>query len=423
MARVPYPATMTKPSKQSEPIELALERPANGGSAVGHGDDGRVVFCDGGLAGETVRVQLTTQKKSFARGHVIEVLDPAPGRREPACPTHHSGCGGCDLAHATAETQRQIKEHVVRDAMVRIGRMDADVVDAALAVGSAVRHTEIPDRYRTTVRLKIDGLRAGYRRRSSHDTIVPDTCLVVHPQLENLITNVRFTSGAGNEAVIRISDLTKDAFVMVNGDPAAVDASMVEPVGALSIIAKDNGAKTHMTEHAGGRDWQVSASSFFQAGPQVASALVDAVTFAAGDLTDRDLVDAYAGIGLFAGTVGATARSVVAVEQSMSSTADARVNLEHLDDAAVVTEAVDDWLAFPANTVIADPARAGLGRGGVDALMGCSADRFVLVSCDTGSLGRDVQLLAAEGYAIESVQVIDAFHDTSHAEVVVALQR
>ena len=55
--------------------------------------------------------------------------------------------------------------------------------------------------------------------------------------------------------------------------------------------------------------------------------------------------------------------------------------------------------------------------------MGCNADRFVLVSCDTGSLGRDVQLLVAEGYRLESVQIVDAFHDTSHAETVVALAR
>ncbi len=414
---------MTSASNPSEPIELTLDRPANGGAAVGRDNDGRVVFCDGGLAGETVRVQLKTQKKSFARGQVVEVIEPAPGRREPACPTHHAGCGGCDLAHATADTQQEIKRHVVRDSLVRIGRLDDALVDDAIAAGSAAVHASIPDRYRTTVRLAISGDRAGYRRRASHDTVVPDSCLVVHPQLEAMLTNVRFRSGAGSEAVLRVSEHTKDAFIMVDGDPAAVDASAVEPVGELAILSKANGAKTHLIEHAGGRDWQVSAASFFQAGPHVASALVDAVTFAAGDLANRDLVDAYAGVGLFAGSVGASAQSVVAVEQSASAIADARVNLAEFTDAVILCEEVESWMAFPADTVIADPARAGLGRKGVAALMASNADRFVLVSCDTGSLGRDVQLLASEGYTLDSVQVIDAFHDTSHAEVVVALHR
>lgn len=405
------------------PIEITLDRPANGGAAVGRDNDGRVVFADGGLAGETVQVALQTKKKSFARGQVVEVLEAAPGRREPACATHHEGCGGCDLAHATAETQLQIKQHVVRDSLVRIARLGDDVVDAAFAAGSAATHTTIPARYRTTVRLKIDGLRSGYRRRASHDIVIPEQCLVVHPILENIMSTVRFTSGAGNEAVIRVSEHTNDAFIMVNGDPAAIDASMVDPAGALSLIAKEKGNKTHLTEHAGGRDWQVSASSFFQAGPHVASALIDAVTFAVGDLASRDLVDAYAGIGLFAGSVGASAQSVVAVEQSVSAAADARVNLAELTDAVILCEEVESWTAFPADTVIADPARAGLGRKGVASLMASNADRFVLVSCDTGSLGRDVQLLTNEGYELDSVQIIDAFHDTSHAEVVVALNR
>lgn len=414
---------MPTSSNNSEPIELTLDRPANGGSAVGRDANGRVVFCDGGLAGETVSVQLDTEKKSFARGHVIEVIEAAPGRQEPACPTHHAGCGGCDLAHATADTQLQIKEHVARDALLRIGRVDVDIVDAAFAAGLAVELTSIPARYRTTVRVKIDGHRAGYRRRSSHTTVVPEACLVVHPILEDLLSSVRFSEGAGNEAIMRVSNHTNDAFVMVNGNPAAVDASGVEPHGALEIISKDNGAKTSLTEFAGGREWEVSATSFFQAGPQVASALIDAVTAAAGDVTDRDVVDAYSGIGLFAGSVGADARSVVAVEQSPSSVSDARVNLADLNDVVIVAEAVQDWLAIPAQTVIADPARAGLGRDGVAALMGCNANRFVLVSCDTGSLGRDSQLLSAEGYRLESVKVIDAFHDTSHAEVVAAFVR
>lgn len=419
------PLKRSTPSKRStlETIELTLDRPADSGAAVGRDDDGRVVFCDGGLAGETVRVELHTKKKSFARGDVVDVFDPAPGRVEPACPTHSAGCGGCDLAHATAATQLAIKKHVVNDALVRIGRLDPALVDEAFAAGEAATHTAIPGRYRTTARLKIDGYRAGYRRRSSHDTVIPESCLVVHPILEDLLTSVRFSAGAGDEAVLRVSDHTNDAFIMVNGDPAAVDASGVEPNGALSIISKDKGAKHHLIERAGGRDWHVSASSFFQAGPQVASALIDAVRFAAGDVSGQDLVDAYAGIGLFAGSVGASARSVVAVEQSTSSTADARVNLGELEDAVVICEAVDEWAASPAQIVIADPARSGLGREGVEALMGCDADRFVLVSCDTGSLGRDVQLLAGEGYRLKSVQVIDAFHDTSHTEVVAALHR
>ena len=53
----------------------------------------------------------------------------------------------------------------------------------------------------------------------------------------------------------------------------------------------------------------------------------------------------------------------------------------------------------------------------------CGASTFVLVSCDTGSLGRDAGLLTKAGYSVESVDLIDAFADTSHIEVVSTFRR
>ena len=72
-------------------IELRVDRPANGGSSVGRDDSGRAVFCEGALPGELVRVALLAEKKRYARGQVVEVLDAAPGRVEPSCETHARG--------------------------------------------------------------------------------------------------------------------------------------------------------------------------------------------------------------------------------------------------------------------------------------------------------------------------------------------
>jgi len=399
-------------------IEIRLERPANDGASVGHEADGRVVFAEGGLPGETVMVELHTQKKSFAKGRVVEVLDASPERVAPACRTHVAGCGGCDLAHTSSSSQASIKQHVVRDSLLRIARLERDDVEAAIASGADVEHTTIPSRYRTTVRLAIDGERAGYRRRSSHDVVLPDQCLVAHEQLESLIGSVRFGSGAGSEVVMRVSDHSGEAMVVVDGDPNAVDIGQA----SAHVVQRESAETAFFIEVAALREWQVSADSFFQAGPQVATALVDAVAAVAGDVGGLHLVDAYSGVGLFAGTIGANAASVIAIEQSKSSTIDARANLGNPSTTIEVC-AVERWSPTPADIVIADPSRAGLGAAGVDVLAACGAARFVLVSCDPGSLGRDVQLLSNAGYVLRSVQVIDAFHDTSHIESVVLLER
>lgn len=409
-----------KQQNAGQTIELRLDGPASDGASVGRDASGRAVFCAGGLPGESVRVELNTEKKRFARGHVIEVLEPHAQRVVPSCATHAAGCGGCDLAHASAGLQTDMKRQIVADALVRIGRVDETLVRTLLSASIGRVEAVGASGYRTTARAAITDGRAGYRKRSSHDVIHPSTCAVVHPLLEELLLGGRYKTGAGDEVVLRVSQATGERIALVAGDPEMAELPEdVIVVGRHQVAA---GRSVHLTEEAAGRSWRVSADSFFQAGPTVASALVAAVRSAAGPVDGSTLVDAYAGIGLFGGTVGATARDLISIEQSGSSTEDARVNLAEMS-ATIVEGAVEEWKARPADIVIADPARRGLGDGGVAALERCGAPRFVLVSCDTGSLGRDVGLLSSHGYEVDSVQVINAFPDTSHVETVVGLRR
>jgi tRNA/tmRNA/rRNA uracil-C5-methylase (TrmA/RlmC/RlmD family) len=73
--------------------------------------------------------------------------------------------------------------------------------------------------------------------------------------------------------------------------------------------------------------------------------------------------------------------------------------------------------------VVADPPRAGLGRRGARVVVATGAPRVALVSCDAGSLGRDVRLLRAAGYRLVSATVVDAFPHTPHVDVVSRLDR
>ena len=131
---------------------------------------------------------------------------------------------------------------------------------------------------------------------------------------------------------------------------------------------------------------------------------------------DGPMVDAYAGVGIFAGTIGLN-RAVVAIERSRDSLADARVNLTG-GNVEIVETAVERWRARPAAVVVADPAREGLGRAGVDALVRTEPQVFVLVGCDPGSFARDAGLLAAAGFRLDRMTVVDLFPGTSHVETV-----
>jgi 23S rRNA (uracil1939-C5)-methyltransferase len=193
--------------------------------------------------------------------------------------------------------------------------------------------------------------------------------------------------------------------------------SIVVPRDAV-VVRADEDAVLH--EAVGGRHWQVSARSFFQSGPLGAEALVSLVDEAVGPLAGTDhVVDLYAGVGLLGGVVASRrpGLELTAVESALSAVRDARQNLADLG-AAVIGAEVGEWAATAADVVIADPARPGLGRPGVAAVVATDCRRLVLVSCDPASLARDISLLAEEGYRIQSWRVCDLFPQTPHVETV-----
>ena len=63
--------------------EVLVEKMAAGGEAIARLVDGRVVFVEGALPGETVRVAITTSKRDFAKGSVTEVVEASPHRTLP----------------------------------------------------------------------------------------------------------------------------------------------------------------------------------------------------------------------------------------------------------------------------------------------------------------------------------------------------
>jgi tRNA/tmRNA/rRNA uracil-C5-methylase (TrmA/RlmC/RlmD family) len=55
--------------------EITLTTLTYGGDAMGRLADGRAVFVPFGLPGERVRIRLTDEKRNFARGELVEVLE------------------------------------------------------------------------------------------------------------------------------------------------------------------------------------------------------------------------------------------------------------------------------------------------------------------------------------------------------------
>src|SRR5205085_12487659 len=88
---------------------------------------------------------------------------------------------------------------------------------------------------------------------------------------------------------------------------------------------------------------------------------------------------------------------------------------------------VEAWLKYKTaeqprpDLVVLDPPRTGAGATVIERLAALAPPQLIYVSCDPATLARDVKLLAAYGYGLKAVTVLDMFPQTFHVETVAEL--
>ncbi|MFT6763790.1 MAG: 23S rRNA (uracil1939-C5)-methyltransferase [Candidatus Aldehydirespiratoraceae bacterium] len=412
------------------PVTVRAERMVAGGDAMAHLVDGRVAFVTGALPGEEVETAVRNDRKDFAKLVVTEVIEASPQRVVPECPHRRAGCGGCGWMHFDPAAQLAAKAEIVAESLRRVGHFDDAEIEAMIEIGGAVD----PYGYRTTIRLVgTPGGGVGFREERSDEVVQIDHCQVAHQNLSAVLRNIEVSQGV--ELTLRTSASTGAVTArwtrpedrQRRNEKRHTNASPGESVSGLPAWVHI-GDRSFLVERVAGKNFQVSAPSFFQSGPAAAEMLVDAVGRAAPELaTAKHAIDAYGGGGLFAATVMEDVRHVTLIESARSSCFDAKENLKNRSGTGsksvdIVRGDVGDWKPGedmdPVDVVVADPARPGLAKPGTAAMARMNAPVMVLVSCDPVSLARDARLLADEGYRMETVEVLDLFPQTPHVECV-----
>jgi 23S rRNA (uracil1939-C5)-methyltransferase len=105
--------------KRGDEIILTVDDAAFEGRTIGR-HEGFVVFVDGAVPGDSVKVRLLKVKKSYADAKVVSVEQPSPHRVAPKC-RHFGPCGGCKWQHVDYRLQLTFKQQHVVDAFERIG--------------------------------------------------------------------------------------------------------------------------------------------------------------------------------------------------------------------------------------------------------------------------------------------------------------
>lgn len=469
--------------KKNDIITLIIEDMLDDSRAFGR-YEGAAVFVSGGVPGDRIRARLTGIRKNSADAALIEVIGPSPDRVESSCPFFKS-CGGCTLRELSYDAQKKLKTAQVKSKLERLGGIrqpvireiiGGDKVDyyrnkAVFAVGphgevgfmKGKSHfvTDIEDCLLQTDAAMVcaDALRA-FLRKTELRCITGMT--------------VRTAFGTGEVMVILESERKKipqieeliemldDAVFSLSYDDEgnAADKAPTYSLRSVSVIHKGKctllaGVPTireRITRSDGAAlDYEISPQSFYQVNPEQMIHLYEkAAEYAA--LTGNEIVlDLYCGVGSIGIWLADKAEMIYGIEAVKPAVLDANrnsaingiVNTRYICGKAEeelpgmmglsklykwneVNERVEREPLYRIDKVdvaVLDPPRAGCETALLDAVAAAEPDRIVYVSCDPGTLARDVKYLASKGYRFIEATPVDQFPMTSHVETVCLLSK
>lgn len=396
---------------EAEELELVIDKLVAGGDGLGR-HRGLPVFVPRSAPGDRLRVRVTERKRDYARGEIVEVLEPGEGRREPPCP-YFAECGGCDLQHLEDDLQPRLKARAVLETLARLGKLDAPE-DLAVVTGD-------PWGYRLRAQWQVDrhgeaavgrvGPAVGYHRRRTHDVVPVGSCPILVPELEELVRRVP-------KALARSGKM-----------PRRLDAAAGAPESEVTTAPVVEGLPRGAVEiEVAGLTYRFDARTFFQAHRGLLGRLVERVLGEApADSAGGEAYDFYAGVGLFALPLARRYERVVAVESDAVAARYCRANARHngLGELEVVTQALETWIDdFPEGTdrVVVDPPRGGVHRLVRQALYERGPAWLTYVSCHPATLARDLRHLVGR-YDFTSLTLLDLFPQTGHVEAVAQLRR
>jgi 23S rRNA (uracil1939-C5)-methyltransferase len=408
-------------------VRLTVGELAHGGAAVAR-VDGRVVFVEGALPGETVEVEVTHRRKDFWRADATAVLDPAPARVDPPCPFFKLGCGGCQLQHVGYEEQLAQKRQVLHRQLER-ARLELPLARIEVC------GMDDPWRYRLRGEFHVlhrDATVAlGFYRKHTYRTLPIDSCLIhveaieralpafAHaaedPAAEN-VTALQFTWSPGT------NDLLWAPYPPGTADPE-FGARAADWIPELNLNDDSIGIDD------AGRHFRVRPEAFVQVNARQRHVLYErALGFAALRPADR-VVDAYAGIGMLTARLAEGSHEVIAVEESPYAVRLGELNMQlnGIDNVRYLRGSVEDVIekiSDPVDVLVLDPPRAGCAEAAVEAMGRLRPERIIYISCEPSTLARDLSRFSTGGrYTLAEVAFVDMFPQTYHIEAVAKLHR
>ncbi|AGK98352.1 23S rRNA (uracil(1939)-C(5))-methyltransferase RlmD [Clostridium pasteurianum] len=339
--------------------------------------------------------------------------------------------------------------------------------------GGIVVHNTIgmdnPYRYRNKVQLPVgrieDQLVVGFYSPRSHDIIDMKECYIQHEVGDKVVALIKqwlknynipvydekAGSGLVRHIMVRKAFKTGETMIVLvtSKDELPHRAEFIELMrenikDLKSIVQNINPKNTNVilgekcktlwgkdtiVDTIGEFKFNISPLSFFQVNSVQTEVLYNkALEYS--DLQGNEIVfDAYCGTGTISLFLAQKAKKVYGVEIIPEAIENAKVNARqnNIDNVEfivgeaekVIPEIIDSGVK--ADVVVVDPPRKGCEKSLLEAIAKMKPDKIVYVSCDPGTLARDLGILDGLGYRTLELQPVDMFPMTGHVETVVMI--
>lgn len=439
-----------------EELVISINSLGQTGEGVGH-LEGYTIFVDGSLPGEIVKVLLYELHKSYAKAHLVEIIQPSPNRTQPVCPLFGK-CGGCQLMHLIYPEQLIQKQKRVENALKEIGKLDVRVEPCL--------PSPLELQYRNKIQLPVkqgaEGPYLGLYARASHDLIKVDHCHIhcsigeeIYQKIQKLLSysNIEpydsqketgelrciLIKSSINLAEVLVTLITKtnqvknlqDFAEKIMGASSLIKGVVQNINGATGNSILSNQYKLlcgsmYLRERLSDLYFHISPASFFQVNPIQAENLYRKALEISCLNGDETVLDAYCGVGTLSLYFARHCKKIIGVECVPEAIKDAHENakLNSIHNATFICAYSEDYIKNiqSIDLIILNPPRKGCEKSLLEAIKKIRPKKIIYISCNPSTLARDLAILHAdEEYTIEMIQPFDMFPQTAHVECLVKL--
>ncbi|AQS39217.1 23S rRNA m(5)U-1939 methyltransferase [Shewanella psychrophila] len=432
-------------SKQvSARMSLEITQLDHLGAGIAH-HDGKIVFVPGALPGESVRGQLTEQKKRHARAKLQEIVRASQDRVTPKC-AHYYQCGGCDLQHLAIDKQRSHKQDSLVSLMAKLGQAEAETI-APVLFGKEWDYRRRA-RLATFYDRNTKHTTLGFRAQASKQVINIEHCPVLAAPLSDLILPLsRVLNRLSSKKAlghVELIEASNGHFVVIRttksmsekdteklrefSDSHKVNLIVQGNESDLTLICDDphtlaiGSSELPYYELDNEIKLSFTPGNFVQVNAEINNAMVNQAVDWLSVETNERVLDLFCGVGNFSLPLAKKGAEVIGVEGVPEMVQQASINAKlngvnnvsffHTDLSADLSKA--SWLG-KVDKLLLDPARAGAFES-LQWLKKMKPKSIVYVSCDPASLARDSEYLLKHGYKLTKLGLIDMFPQTHHIE-------